>query len=119
MEVFLAQVSTDNSYLTGQVTGGLVAYLVYAASMFVCAQKLREDAPFLALIPIVNGWYLTKLAQKSILWFILLLIPCVNIIAFAVLWGAVAERRGKAPLLGWLTAVPCIGLVTAFLIAAD
>ena len=48
-----------------------------------------------AIVPIYNVFVLTEIAGKSIVWFILAIIPCTSIIGIVVLWIAVAERFGK------------------------
>jgi hypothetical protein len=48
-----------------------------------------------AIIPFYNGYVLTEVARKEILWFILTLIPCVQYIALIILCIEVAKNFGK------------------------
>jgi hypothetical protein len=53
-----------------------------------------------AIIPFYNMFVLTEVARKEILWFVLTLIPCVNIVALIVICIDVAKRFGKDPAYG-------------------
>jgi len=53
-----------------------------------------------SIIPFYNLYVLTEIAGRPILWFILLLIPCVNIIAHIVVSIDVAKNFGKDTLYG-------------------
>ncbi|MBX3412688.1 MAG: signal peptidase I [Pirellulales bacterium] len=53
-----------------------------------------------SIIPFYNMYVLTEIAGRPILWFILMLIPCVNIIAHIVVSIDVAKNFGKDTLYG-------------------
>ena len=62
-----------------------------------------------AIIPIYNIFVLTEIARKEILWFILTLVPCVNIIAIIMINMDVAKNFGKGAGYGLgLTFLPFI-----------
>lgn len=66
---------------------GLVIVIFYLASMWRIFEKAGESG-FLAIIPIVNIFFMVKIAGKPGWWIILLFIPFVNIIvAFLVIHG--------------------------------
>lgn len=93
----------------GVIIAWLIFYVFCAFCLALMAKKLGR--PFgksfiLALIPIVNIFWLIGLAGKPYWWFILLLIPVANIIAMILIWMSLAEKRGYP---GWWGII--IGLV--------
>jgi uncharacterized membrane protein YhaH (DUF805 family) len=80
---------------------GIVAGIVYLAIlilMIAAMWKVFEKAGepgWAALVPIYNLIVLLKIAGKPAWWFILMLIPFVNVIVFFIVSIAVAERFGK------------------------
>ncbi|MDR1005998.1 MAG: signal peptidase I [Bacteroidales bacterium] len=60
---------------------------------------------WLAIIPIVNFWYLAKIINKNYWWFIYLLIPCINIFVFLLAVGEIAKCFKKNSLWFQLLAV--------------
>ena len=89
----------------------VVAYVYIALCLQRMAQKTNTENTWMAWIPILNIYLLVTIAGKPGWWFILLLIPLVNIIVAIMLWMAVAERCGKQSWLGILIIVPLINLV--------
>jgi hypothetical protein len=53
-----------------------------------------------ALVPIYNTYVMTQITGRPILWFILLLVPCVNIVAGFLLMQDLAKSFGKTSLYG-------------------
>jgi len=53
-----------------------------------------------AIIPIYNAWVLCKIVGKPVLWFILCLIPFVNIVIGILLLIELAKSFGKGPGFG-------------------
>ena len=97
--------------LLGPVGIGLLVLLLF---FIVCGWIIfaKADVPgILSLIPIVNVFFMVKIAGKPLWWFILLFIPVVNIIISLLLCLALAERFGKGALMGLvLFFLPFIGL---------
>src|SRR5688572_22834092 len=65
--------------------------------------KLFEKAGrpgWAAIIPFYNMYIVTELAGRDIIWFILLLVPCVNIVAAVMIWMDFAKNYGKDPIWG-------------------
>jgi hypothetical protein len=61
-----------------------------------------------------------NIAGKPAWWFVLCLIPLVNIVIFIIIWMAIAEARHKPNWWGILLIVPVVGLlVPAFLAWSD
>ena len=62
---------------------------------------------------LVTGILLLNIAKKPIWWFILFLIPLVNIIIAILVWMGVAEARNKPNWWGILLIVPVIGIIVS------
>jgi hypothetical protein len=95
--------------------GGIVALLIglicncviplaITVAVFAGMWKVFEKAGqpgWAGIIPIYNMFVLTtEIARKEILWFVLLLIPCVNIVAAIIVCIEVAKNFGKGPGFG-------------------
>jgi hypothetical protein len=52
-----------------------------------------------------------NIAQKPVWWFILFLIPLVNIVIAIIVWMAIAEARHKPNWWGILMIVPVVNLI--------
>jgi uncharacterized membrane protein YoaK (UPF0700 family) len=52
-----------------------------------------------------------NIAKKPLWWFILLLIPLVNIVIGIIVWMAIAEARGKPNWWGILMIVPLVNFI--------
>lgn len=77
----------------------LILVIVMIAGMWKAFEKAGQPG-WAAIVPIYNLWILvTEVAKKEVLWFVLFLIPCANIVAAAVVSMDVAERFGKSR--GW------------------
>jgi Ca2+/Na+ antiporter len=94
-----------------------VAYFYFTFAQFKIAQKLRHQYTWFAFIPLLNTFQLVQLARKPLWWFVLCLIPFINIICFAILWIDVAKYVSHPPILGFLTIIPPICFVTIGILA--
>ncbi len=91
---------------------GLALYLFYAYCLVVIAKKTGFEAQsWWGWIPIFNVFLMIKIAGKPMWWFILLLIPLVNLIIAIILWMGIAAARRKPSWLGVLILVPLVNLV--------
>jgi len=87
-------------------------YLYFAFTQYKIAQKCGcHDSAWWSWIPIMNTFLLIKMARKEWWWFVLCLVPIVNIVAFAMLWIQAAKLAGHAPIWGFLVLVPGINFV--------
>lgn len=91
--------------------GMLVCYVYMALAVQTIAAKTNTENAWLAWIPVVNIILLLNIAKKPIWWFILFLIPLVNIIVAIIVWMGVAEARNKPSWWGILLIVPLIGII--------
>lgn len=86
---------------------GIYVYLAFC--QFRTAQKIGlHDYAWWAWIPIANTFLLFKMAGKPNWWFVLLLIPLVNLVCFAILWMETAKNAHVSPVWGFLVLVPII-----------
>ena len=81
-------------------------YIFSAYCLMRIAQDEGEEPAWYAWVPFLNLWLMTKLAQKDVIWFILLFIPFVNIVIIIIDWMAIAERLGYESWWGILMIVP-------------
>lgn len=90
---------------------GLVGYLYMALAIQTIAIKTSTPNAWLAWIPIVNIFLMLQIAKKPLWWFILLLIPLVNIVIAIMVWMGIAEARHKPNWWGILMIVPIANFV--------
>jgi hypothetical protein len=93
------------------VVFGLAAYVYMALALQTIATKTSTPNGWLAWIPIANIFLMLSVAKKPMWWFLLFLIPLVNIVIAVMVWMAVAEARHKPNWWGILTIVPGVNLV--------
>lgn len=105
----------------GMIIVMLVVYLFWAYCMARIAVRLgmpMGKAFIWAIIPIANIFLLLKLAAKPMWWFILLLIPILNLVMIILIWMGLCERLGKPNWWGVLIALVPIVNIVLFLILA-
>lgn len=115
----LAQNSNNNA--AAAALGGVVllfafavalgCYIYFALAIQTIANKTATPNSWLAWIPIANIFLMLSIAKKPMWWFILCLIPLVNIVMAVIIWMAIAEARQKPNWWGILTIVPVANLV--------
>jgi hypothetical protein len=93
------------------VVFALAAYVYMSLALSTIATKTGTSNPWLAWIPIANIFLMLGVAKKPMWWFILFLIPLVNIVIIIMVWMAVAEARGKPNWWGILMIVPLVNFV--------
>ena len=96
---------------------GLAAYLYMSLALQTIATKTNTANTWLAWIPIANLFLMLGIAKKPMWWFLLLLVPLVNIVIAIMVWMAMAEARGKPSWWGILTIVPVANLVVPGVLA--
>ena len=90
----------------------IAIYLYFAFAQFKIAKKLRHDNAWFAWIPILQFVQLVQLAKKPMYWFLLCLIPVINIVCFAILYIEIAKAVGCSPAVGFFTIIPPISFIT-------
>lgn len=88
----------------------LAMYIYMALALQTIAKKTGTANGWLAWIPIVNLFLILQIAQKPLWWFILFLIPFVNIVVGIITFMAIAVRRGKPEWIGVLIVVPFVNI---------
>jgi hypothetical protein len=89
----------------------LAGYVYMALALQTIATKTSTENAWLAWIPIANVFLMLNVAKKPLWWFVLFLVPLVNIVIAIMVWMAVAEARHKPNWWGILTIVPGVNLV--------
>jgi hypothetical protein len=90
---------------------GLGSYIYLSLALQTIATKTATANAWLAWIPIANLFLLLSVAKKPLWWFLLFLIPLVNLIILIMVWMAVAEARHKPNWWGILLIVPVVNVV--------
>ncbi len=89
----------------------LALYCYMGYSLQVLSRKTNTPDAWMSWVPILNIFQIIRIAGKPLWWFILFLIPLVNIVMAIIVWMSVAERVGKPSWLGILMIVPVVNLV--------
>ena len=90
----------------------LIFYLYFSYSLYVIAQKTgHTENAWLAWIPFINAFLMLQIAGEPGWWFVLLLIPIVNIVIGIIVWMKIAEARNKPEWWGILLLVPFVNLI--------
>jgi len=93
-------------------------YVYFAFCQFKTAQKIGlHDCAWWAWIPIMNTFLLFRMAGKPAWWFILCLVPLVNLVVFAILWIEAAKAVRVSPVWGFLVLIPVINFVAIGIMA--
>ena len=104
--LLLAQNNDDAAGALGALCGlgcNCVILLVVVVPFVAGLWKVFEKAGrpgWAAIVPFYNMYLLTEIARKDIIWFVLTLLPCVNIVAMIVICMDVAKNFGKDPAYG-------------------
>ena len=85
-------------------------YIYLALCLQFLAKKTNTPNGWLAWIPIADIFLMLQISQKPLWWFLLFLIPIVNIVIGIIIWMKIAERVGKPNWIGVLSIVPVIGI---------
>jgi Family of unknown function (DUF5684) len=97
--LFLAQETSENVppqvSAAASLPGIIVGALVCAFMWWKVFTKAGQPG-WASIIPIVNIYFLCKVAGRPGWWLILFLIPCVNFVMFIVIALDVAKRFGKS-----------------------
>jgi len=88
----------------------IALYFYFAFMQSKIAARIGHEYPFWAYIPILNFIQQIQLARKDVFWFILCLIPIINIIAFIFIWMDIARQCGKSPLWGLMATAPLLNI---------
>ncbi len=120
LEVFMYEAQSGAAAGMGMwallIIVGLYAYL--AITMSKMAHKTgQSESAWWAWVPVLNTFLLFKMAGKPMWWFLLCMIPVVNIVVFAMLWMEVAKGCGQPPVWGVMVLIPFINLIALGIMA--
>jgi hypothetical protein len=93
-------------------------YLVFSWLFYriACNAGQKENA-WWAFVPIVNIFLMLKAAGKPMWWFLLCLVPLVNIVILGMIWWKISEKCGQPGFWGILMMVPFINIVALLVLA--
>lgn len=94
-------------------------YIACSYFTFRIAKKLHSKLAFLAWIPFLSDYLITRLAQKKFVWWILMYIPIVNIYIDFILWKNITKRFGKNIIYAIMMLIPVVNWALLFLFAFD
>ena len=93
--------SSGGAEATALLFGSLVVFLVFflvtlLITGFVLSRVFRKAGvtPWWGYVPVLNTWGLVKLTGREPIWFVMLFIPFLNIIAMIVLYIDIAKANG-------------------------
>jgi hypothetical protein len=90
----------------------LIVYVFIAYCIQRIAHKLNTPNAWLAWIPVANVFLLAKMAEKSYLSLLWILVPIANLVYIIVLWIKIIKRLNMSPWLVVLFFVPIANIVT-------
>lgn len=76
----------------------ILLVLALAVLMIVSVWKLFKKAGkpgWASIVPFYNTWVMVEIAKLSPLWFVLLFIPIVDIVAIVVIYNGIAKAFGR------------------------
>ena len=95
----------------GLLTGFLVVFIYLGFCLYKIAQNCGEkESAWWAFVPIVQVFLMLKVARKPLWWFLLFLVPIVNIIFLAITWVHIAQNCGASGVWGVLAVIPILNL---------
>jgi len=86
-------------------------YLYFGYAQYRIAQKTGHTSPWWSYVPILNVVQWVQMANRPMWWFVLCLVPFINIIAFAVLWSDIAKAVGKPGIWGFVMLLPLLNFI--------
>ena len=89
----------------------VAVYIYWAYCLMKIGRKLGATNDWMAWIPVLNVYYLIKIAGKPGWWFILIFIPFVNFIVMVVVLVGMLNRLNRS---GWgviLLMIPFVNLI--------
>ena len=88
-----------------------VLYFYFAFTQYKIAQKVGHQSPWWSWIPVLNLFQQIQMAGKEWWWFILYLVPVVNIFAMAYIWVCIAKNCHKPAFWGILSILPFLNFI--------
>ncbi len=111
----LDDVAPEEALIVLAIVGGMFLYL--AVTVFTIASRLRVSNRWMAFIPILNIFLMCSIGRRSMMWGVAMFIPILNVIAWSVIWGGIAEATGRSSAWGCLMLIPPINLLIPLFLA--
>ena len=93
-------------------------YLLFSYLFYRIAKNAgQEDSAWWAFVPILSFFLMIKAAGRPLWWFVLCLIPIVNIVVLCILWIDIAKHCGQAGFWGFLMIIPIANLIATLVLA--
>lgn len=89
----------------------LAGYIYLALTLHTIAEKTGTPNSWLAWIPIIHIFLMLSIAKKPAWWFVLFLIPLVNLVMTVIVWMEIAKARNKPDWWGILMIVPLANMI--------
>jgi len=127
VEQMETQMQQPPAWLAGFGVGSALVALVLYVFCAYCIARIGKKmgmpmgSTFVwALIPIANIFLLLKMAGKPYWWFILMLIPIVNLVIAIIMWMAISEKLGHPNWWGVCIAlVPVLNIILFLMLAFE
>ncbi len=100
----------NQTTVAGMLVAGFVIYLFFCYCSLLICRRTGNEAGILIWIPGLQMFPLLRAAGMSGWWFILLLLPFLNLVASIVWCLKIAQACGKSALVGILLMLPLVGL---------
>lgn len=110
--LILAQQSSGTND-TAFIIGIIIGYFLGAFFFYKIYDKCGVENAWFAFIPILTNYVNFQAGDEEnpLLWTILMLIPCINIVAvikLIIAWVKICKKLGYSPWLLLLFLIPCI-----------
>jgi hypothetical protein len=107
----------QSGFPTGIIFVWLAVYVFIALVLMALAKRTKTPNGWLAWIPIANIFLILMIAKRPLWWFILMLIPLVNIVVAIIVWLDILKLRGKPWWWIILLIIPIVNLVALAILA--
>jgi Family of unknown function (DUF5684) len=97
----------------------IVIYVFVSVSLYRIACRLSVPYPWMAVIPIAREWLIIKMVGRSWKWFVLILIPLLNIVIAWLVWGDVARKLNRSVWYGRLMILPLFNILLIGVLAYE
>src|SRR5260370_12056779 len=90
---------------------GLAVYVYGSLTLQTIAKKTHTENAWWAWIPILHAILMLNIAKKPLWWFLLFLVPLVNIVILIIFWMAIADSRRNPSWWAIFLFVPLVSII--------
>ncbi|WP_223203542.1 DUF5684 domain-containing protein [Cellulomonas soli] len=90
--------TTDATVDGGGAVVWLVVMLVWAVLILIAGWKLyvkAGESGWVAIVPVLNTFGLLKIVKRPLWWFLMLLIPIVNVVVLVIVLSDLSKAFGR------------------------